>query len=785
MHMEKREYIIKNLIMTAAMLVYLAAILSGSHLMGNITSPIVAFLAGYMILSARKNIKKYKLNWMLLAVLAFSWSFVDGLWMVASNVYGMDPNEMPVFMYLYLIPNILLTAASLAYFLQNIRKWDTAQVMLNLSVTLIMVFIFMWRGMLRDYDFLSISSADIIGTFLYLFTDIISISVIIVMFMQLRWRRLSSTLYLLAAGICTYGIADFIYTWLVFKDRYVPNTLIDYLYMLAIFMLCLSGLHEAYKPTDMERPDSPEILGKSVRLQQYVVIFLVPLVFFLTGNFTGGVIWQVFFILVIYQIFSSIVQWNVRNEYMLRKEKSLNEQLEAAVEERTRELLATNKALDKLVKRDTLTGLYNRRYFLEELDNIINHENSSFSILYMDLDRFKTINDTHGHDVGDKILVEISKRLLDWRDQHAAAVDMIAARVGGDEFSFIIKGDISTESLGVLCMELIELISGTIVIEPYVFNVGVSIGVSRYPIDATQREQLVKFADIAMYNAKREYGSKSFTLYSHDRSEVIQKRNEIEILLRKVDFDKEFELYYQPQFRISDNRLIGAEALLRWNSPVKGRIPPMDFIPLAEETGLILDIGKWVMEKAVSQICNWNSKFGLELQMGINISPRQIDSVDFLPGIKQLMERTGFDPGCIDFEITESSAMNTNVIMEEILTELSGMGINISIDDFGTGYSSLSYIKRFDIDRLKIAKELIDNISRDKNDLHIAKAIIMMAKGLGLYTIAEGVETKEQLDLLRMLGCDEVQGYYTGKPMQADDFEESLLVTIGVIAQNE
>ncbi|MHB1394118.1 MAG: putative bifunctional diguanylate cyclase/phosphodiesterase [Clostridia bacterium] len=778
--MEKNQYNRRMLILLVVMALYLFAIISGSQVWGNIASPIVAFIIWYLTWTTSQQREHYQLNWMVVAVLAFSWGLTDTLWMIASNIYGLDPEEMPIFMYLYLIPNILLTSATILYFIKNVKKWYTVQLVLDMIVTFAVTFTFIWNIVLKDYNIFSISYNDIISTFLYLFTDVLSVSFIFVMYFSSKVHKLSKPMKMLIAGICLYMVSDVYYTILVFEDIYVPNSLIDFAYMSAIALLGMASIYESYKPTAVYDPKYYEVPENTGRSSQYSILLLFPTIFYLLGDFPAGILWQLVVIVLIHQVISNYVQGALRNEYLLKKEKQMNENLEDIISERTRDLVLANKALDELSKIDTITGLYNRWYFLQELDKAINTLNNRFSILYMDLDRFKIINDTHGHEMGDQILRAISERLNGWKPEGT-----LIARLGGDEFAVMVSGYTSCDELGGLCEEIAGLFNKPIVIGAYMFNIGMSIGVSRYPIDAEDRDQLMKYADIAMYHAKKEYGSKRCAIYSPEQSETIEKHNEIEILLRNVDFDKEFVLNFQPQFNISsNNRLIGVEALLRWNSPINGYISPVEFIPIAEETGIILDIGSWVMNKAINQICYWNEKYQLDLVMGINISPKQIDSVDFLPDIKKIMGSIIFDPQWIGFEITESSAMNTNIIMEEILTELSGMGISISIDDFGTGYSSLSYIKRFDIDRLKIAKELIDNISVDQNALLIVKAIVMMAKGMNLITIAEGVETEEQLNILKMLGCDEVQGYILSRPLSGDVFEDRFLAPMSAKVQN-
>jgi diguanylate cyclase (GGDEF)-like protein len=767
------------LILIAVMVFYLVVIINGSQKWGNVVSPTTAFVIGAIIWITSKNRENFRLNWMLLVFMLLFWGFTDSLWMIASNIYGLNPEEMPVFMYLYLVPNILLTLAVAIYFIKNIKKWHRIQLILNITVTCIVSIVFLWQIVFKDYNIFSFNFDDFINTFLYLFTDMISVSIIFVMYLSSRVGKPSKQMLMLTAGICLYTLSDLYYTFLVFEDTYVPNTFIDFAYMSAMALFGMSSIFEAYEPHIIINSGYWEASEKLWKTGQYVSLLIIPVFFYMTGNFPPKVLGYLLILVLIYQIIAAYIQGALKNEYLLKKEKQMNEKLEDLITIRTKDLVAANRALDELVKADSVTGLYNRRYFLEELDKTINTKGSKFSVFYMDLDRFKIINDTHGHEMGDEILRAISERLLAWKPENA-----VIARLGGDEFAILLREHIEIKKLQDFCEELCSLFNNPVIIGEYMFSIEVSIGISRYPVDACDRDRLMKYADIAMYNAKRNYGKKHCILYNSGQGDIVERRSEIEMLLRNVEFDKEFEINFQPQFRLNGNELIGVEALLRWKNPIKGNILPCDFIPIAEETGLILEIGAWVMNKAINQICCWNEKYQLNLMMGINISPKQIDSIHFISGIKKIIEVRSVNPKWIDFEITESCAMNSNIIMEEILTKLSGLGIQISIDDFGTGYSSLSYIKRFDIDRLKIAKELIDNISSDQNALLIVKAIIMMAKGMNLATIAEGVEIEEQLNILRNLGCDEVQGFLISKPVPAEVFENKFLIPMKAIAQN-
>ena len=345
-----------------------------------------------------------------------------------------------------------------------------------------------------------------------------------------------------------------------------------------------------------------------------------------------------------------------------------------------------------------------------------------------------------------------------------------------DEFVIARSGKLDHIHIQDFVEELISLYEKPIIIEPYKFNVSISVGIaSMSRVDNCDRNTLIKNADVAMYYAKEDL-NKMYAFYNKDLSSKLERKNELEILLKNSVFDEEFEIYYQPQFDIHTKNIVGVEALIRWNSPLKGLILPGEFIIIAEECGIIIDIGYWIMKNAIKQVSYWNRYNDMNLRVGINVSPKQMNSLDFVKNLKTIINHNKMNPELVDIEITENVGLTEEGTIKEILKELAYMGIKISIDDFGTGYSSLSYIKRFNIDRLKIAKELIENISADETNLKVVKAIIMMAKAMNIKTIAEGVEDKFQLQKLIDLGCDEVQGYIWDKPLSVEQFEKKYLI---------
>lgn len=422
-----------------------------------------------------------------------------------------------------------------------------------------------------------------------------------------------------------------------------------------------------------------------------------------------------------------------------------------------------------LANHDALTSLPNRSLLLDRLGQALlfaGRSKGQVAVMLIDLDRFKNINDSLGHDVGDNIIVEIARRL----SACVRAGDTIA-RLGGDEF-VLIRPDVAREdAVATMAQQILEALARPMSIQGHEFYPTGSIGVSMYPKDGQDGPTLLKNADTAMYRAK-DAGRNNFQFYAHEMNSRALDRLKLETGLRRALEREEFVLHYQPQMHIASGRVTGAEALLRWEPPGQATIFPGDFIPIAEETGLIVPMGQWVLRRACEQKRQWHEA-GLfpDLRVAVNLSARQFKQQDIVKMVSQTLEETRCRPEWLELEITESVVMESPEAAAETLHKLSAMGVHLSIDDFGTGYSSLNYLKRFPIDALKIDKSFVRDISVDADDAAIAKAVIALAHSLKLLVIAEGVETAEQLDFLRAQDCDVMQGYYLGRPMPVEKFE--------------
>ncbi len=428
----------------------------------------------------------------------------------------------------------------------------------------------------------------------------------------------------------------------------------------------------------------------------------------------------------------------------------------------------SQEKLDFLAYHDPLTGLPNRLLFQDRLEHALNHakrEQHGVALLFLDLDRFKNINDSLGHPLGDVLLVEVSKRL----SQHVRQDDTVA-RLGGDEFVVILERVEKPEDPAILAQKIIDTFEEPIIAEGYELLVTMSIGISQYPNDGEDVPTLVKNADAALYRAKEE-GRNCFQFYTSELTENVIERLAMENALRGALQANELVLYYQPIISLKTGRVAGAETLLRWNHPEHGTILPDRFIALAEDTGLILSIGAWVLQQACQQAKYWLDRSCDLKRIAVNVSGLQIQRGRFASIVKDALDATGLDGRHLELEITENMIMKNTDKAISVLNELKEMGVQISIDDFGTGYSSMSYLKQLPIDKLKIDQSFVRDIEIDENDKAITRAVKALAKSLQLSVVAEGIETVEQEMFLKDLGCEEGQGYLYSKPVTAAEFE--------------
>ena len=567
------------------------------------------------------------------------------------------------------------------------------------------------------------------------------------------------------------------YTYYTAGGLDAENIYIDIIYMACVCVLGIAFADPSLK-TAMENSDKrmkePLDIRKSMGAGWIYGLVLLPVVI---GVYRLGILTENEFYILLISCLAYLIMWktqqaNELTQALLAQQKEENSKLGEWVDYQTRELEVANEQLEKVSYKDMLTGLYNRKYGRIHLNQIVMEDpKAEFALATMDLNYFKSINDNYGVETGDKVLIEVAERLRSLENEKACAF-----RVGGDEFSIVFRDYGSRDELVHLVMALKEAMDAPIEVDEQVFRLSLSIGVAEYPQDAENTEQLLKFADSARLSIKHRHSRTEFRFYDSELIGQISRQHRLEVKLQSADYDRDFQLYYQPQVDCATGELIGMEALLRWIDPVDGFISPGEFIPLAEEMGLMGNIGAWVNRTAMSQIREWNEKYKRELVTGINVSPVQLRDTAFAEHFIQEMNAQEVPAKWLDVEITEGFALNRMIAGEDIIQKLKDAGLTFSVDDFGTGYASFNNMLDFTFDRIKIAKELIDDIETNHNAYVIVKVIILMAEGLNLKTIAEGVENRGQLEILRDLGCSQIQGYYFGRPLPPDQFEKKWLL---------
>lgn len=461
-----------------------------------------------------------------------------------------------------------------------------------------------------------------------------------------------------------------------------------------------------------------------------------------------------------------------RSQLFLSKSESA---LKKAIEKLQDEVLEHEKTQEQIkyiAYHDTLTGLPNRNLLNELLVHSITlaeRNNKCMAVLFLDIDGFKMINDIKGHGMGDQILQEVAERLL----KTLRKSDVIA-RHGGDEFIVIIEELDNCSGVELIANKIINCFQEPFHLENQDYFLTTSVGVAVYPADGQTPDMLIKNADIAMYKAK-ENGKNQYLFCTPVMKDVANETMELSTNLYRAIEKNELELYYQPQLSCHNNQIMGVEALIRWRHPVMGLISPAKFIPIAEKTGLILPIGEWVLRTACQQNKKWQEQGLPKIRMGVNLSLRQFHNNDLLNLVESVLKETKLAPQYLELEITETIAMKEKSYIINTLNAFRQIGVSIAIDDFGTEYSSLSYLKHLPVDRLKVAMQFIRGIGIDHKDEALAKGIIVLAKSIGMNVIAEGVETKEQLEFLKNHNCDEIQGYYFFKPLTETEMTKLLI----------
>ena len=774
--MDKPRYRFMVLV-ALAFLHYATAALLGSNLWADIAAPVFDLLAAGMVLHAcltSKN-KMFKANFLLAGAAVLSWAIGDTLWLVYEYLFHIDPDTSNLVAVFYFATNILLIATTVYYAYYRLRKWDSVQLLIDSVVFALAILWFLWV-VLYDKSLSAIAQMQNNGIVnaITIGLDVFMIVIIGIWYLSIRKGTIPVFLRILVSAVFIYSTLDLIYFHQYFRGLYVPDALLDVGYLASLLGIAASiKLYYIQYPTKYDDQNPNTNVG---RRHKGLFLLFCPVLIALVADLDVYDIVFYLLIILIHESGSSYIQRSIDNKSLLQQEIEINKKLEALVSEKTQDLISANEALRNrnlelnfINLHDSLTGLHNRVYFMQKLEEDMQavdlDADEKVVMIVWNIDNLKGINDTYGHNTGDQILIQHAHRVRNLFQKEG-----VLARLGGDEFVYLLRAMYHKPAFQNMAEKIVRTCKQPFTINGYKFNITVAVGIASYPYSASDITSLLKHADIAMHYVK-DARVKNHIAWYLDITEAMQRKRMIADYLKTADYNQDLTLFYQPIFRVSDGKMVGMEALLRWNCPELGPVSPAEFVPIAEDENLIIPIGNWVIENAVKQVATWNHSYQTRLRVGINFSPKQFDQDSSFTVLDASIKRHHAEFDWIDIEITEGVAMDNENSAEKIKNNFKKKGISISIDDFGTGYSSLGYLNILSFDRIKIAKPLTDKITYDDSARKIVTSIILLAKSLGLKTLSEGVENKEQFALLDELGIDQIQGYYLSKPLSAKEFE--------------
>lgn len=668
----------------------------------------------------------------------------------------------------FIVQNVLYFLSLLVLINQIKSSLLTIRFLLDILIAMSAAITFSWLFLIRPLFSQTDNSSFSLTELIYPILDLIVLVGVISLFNTSKSVLSKKTNFLLVAGLLTQIVADTIFTYLKVIGAYSVGSINEPMWILSALLIGLSGIYHKPAPglalTLSTVKENEKIYIKHIIPYFGVLMLTFYFTYLLYGThpvFLGLSISII--LLIIRQVFTLL-----ENDRLVDDLNKLNEGLEQKVKERTDKLVEIIKSMEYLAYHDVVTGLPNRRYMEKRLAQALENNSASKKLAFMllDLDRFKHINDSLGHSYGDLLLKEVGERLSSSVSQHG-----VVCRIGGDEYALLIE-NAEICKIEELAGEILTSLRESYFIKNVELNITPSIGISMYPDHGSDLDALLMKADTAMYKVK-ENGKDHFKVYNGSMS--MKSIMELERSIRKGLERNEFVLHYQPQISLETNQIVGVEALVRWERPGIGLVPPGEFIPVAEETGLILPIGECVLWQACRQSVKWCEKGFPTLRIAVNISSLQFQQENFVNMVKTIINETGANPKNIELEITESIAMGPIEQNMSKLACLKEMGFNIAIDDFGTGYSSLHYLSKFQIDRLKIDRSFIMSLEKSDKDTAIVRMIVMMSKALNVKVIAEGVEDDHQKAFLEEVQCDELQGYLFSRPLNVEDCENLLV----------
>lgn len=742
--------------------IYTIAVITVNNLIGDLLSPVLTFVAFgfvYQGFVKKETNRIYRLAGIFYALSLFAWFLLDFIWGLLTIVFHVNPEDSLFMVYGYSATNLFLFLSLIISGYMQVKKLNKIQVILDTLIISLCIGVLLWVFVFN----LDINKANTIKSdYISMISSIMDVLILAwtsVWFFSTRKRNAPLFIRISAIGGIIFVLSDLIYYYQYFYSSYEPNSLLDGGYMLSFTMMAISGYIKDKEICCKE--DNKAEKKVFFEFSKEVLIISIPILILIFHRDQTYYIIRLVIMILVYYVLSNYTQKIVLQERLLQAERKYVVELENKVEDRTKEIV-------RVKNTDIVTGLYNRRYLEEYLSKVYGllGKNECISLLYIDLNKYKSIKSLYGKYVAEALLKEVAIRI----NKRIARLgeSALLASFGEDDFVLLIKEELQQEQALSISKEIIHKCTGKYHIEDKDIAITMNIGRACYPLDTVNNEDLIKNAESAMIYA-RKIGYNSSFQFNENIGRYIYNRNNIEIELKKVDFDQEFSLHYQPQVACDSGEIIGTEALLRWKTNNGTMIPPNEFIPITEESGQIIPLGYWVIENAARQLVKWRDLSSKEIRMSVNVSAKQLSDNEFIPRLTEILQKYDISPKLFEIEITENIQLEGNAYVIDNLKAIRKLGVSVAIDDFGTGYSSLYYLKNLPMDRIKLAKELVDNIENDQYSFSIIHMVIEIAKINGVKVIAEGVESKEQWICLKDMNCDEIQGFYFAKPMPGDE----------------
>lgn len=736
-----------------------------------LSSPIACIASAVAILVVGYSIRKYRASIYLMASGALFWALADILLIFAEQEGSYQAMVQELSDWSYRMTSYVYLLALISFVVKEYRSKDYMHILANTFIFTIGIFVIS-SGIVsvitgRTVNWSSFLVVDLFQVLIAVFIMVITLSLLADRGIE-QWSLIDILCFV---GFITYGGLDARYCFFAAMDLNPESLVSDVLFVASIVILaCAYSCSEAARVLLVKEK-------KDTRKEHYagdlaaIVMAVLGILLYLMHGLLLTTLLMLLIASLAYFLVSKTIQAYELNKELLKEREAENESLHDQVEYQQKELASANERLELATYMDGLTGLWNRSYWNIYYMDVLDMDPDVRIVLFsLDINFFKLINDTYGQDVGDRVLIEFAHRIASLQDENIHGF-----RTGADQF-MVSCVDVNKDfNVVEFSQKLMDVLDNLYVIDYREFHVSASIGAAVYPNDTNNIEKLMSYAEFARDTQKHASNVSTCAFYTEGYMPKLQRKFQLEQRLKDINYDTDLELYFQPMLNATTNQIFGMEALVRWHDAELGLIEPEEFIPLAEELGMMLHMGEWILAESVHQIFTWNEKYQKDWILGINISKTQIQDEMFAENFIEMVETIGAKPEWFDFEITENVALRGISGKAEFIERLQKFGLQMTVDNFGTGFGTFTNMITFQFDNIKLDCDLVRQLQDSHNTRVVVDSIVRMAKGMGLGVVAEGIETKEQLDILQDIGCHLVQGFYFSKPLAALDFEERWL----------